>query len=217
MIFRPSVWRTRRRIGERYRAVADQLVSAAARTAGATHVVDSAHYPLRASELAHLQHCELYLLFLVRDPQAVVASFRRTDVPERSYGLLAANAYLWLTYLLCTWVFLRQPRARRLLVRHEKLLADPHGVLDAILRAVGAGAAPADLSALRTGPVFQANRLVRHEIVALRAPGETHARGSLVTAVMQAPWRALFRLLGPVAGAGGRAREQPVAERSAQP
>ena len=54
-------------------------------------------------------------------------------MPERRYGVLAANAYLWLTYLLASWVFLRHPRRRRLFVRHEEFLAEPATVVRRIL------------------------------------------------------------------------------------
>jgi hypothetical protein len=202
MLARPRALRARLTLGRRYRAVAAELFAAVARVAGAGWVLDSSHYPLRARELQRAEGIELHLLFLLREPQAVVASLARKDVPERSYGTLAANAYLWLTYLICTWVFLRQPRARRLLVRHEGFLADPAGTLAAILAAVGAGGEPPELGALRTGPVFQANRLVRREVVALKPEGAPAARArSRTTAVVQWPLQRMLARLQPVARA----------------
>ena len=120
----------------RYLEVAGRLFAAVARTSG-QRVVDSSHYPMRARELQRLDGIELYLLFLVRDPEGVVASLGREDVPERRYGVLAANAYLWLTHLLAAWVYLRHPRGRRLFVRHEEFLAEPAAVVQRILLATG--------------------------------------------------------------------------------
>ena len=131
-------WPARRRLRQRYRRVSEDLYLAIRRVTGMTDIVDSSHYPLRAREAAEaLQGIDLYLLFLVRDPQGVVASLGRDDVPERRFGVPRANAYLWLTYVLSVFVFLRHPRDRRLFVRHEDFVADP------------GGCAPTDSSALR--------------------------------------------------------------------
>ncbi len=111
-------------------------------------IVDSSHYPLRARELQRLEGIELHLLLLVRDPQGIVASFDRDDVDEPRFGEAKTNFYLWLTYALSAGVFLRQPATRRMLVRHEDLLAEPERVLREILDRVGSTAAPPDLDAL---------------------------------------------------------------------
>jgi hypothetical protein len=198
--------------------------------AQATVVVDTSHYPLRARELQALDGIELHLLYLVRDPQSVVASLARRDVAERRFGTLAANAYLWLTNGLSLLVFLRQPHERRLLVRHEDFLADPLGVLAQILAGAGAGAgadagarggkrasvggaagshaAKPDLEHLRTGIAFHGNRLLGEEFVALSSRPATAARGSLLTALLQSPWRVLFARLTPATHAAVMAERQ---------
>jgi hypothetical protein len=194
----------RRRLRARYREVSRALYLAIARTSGATHIVDSSHYPLRARELMALPDIELYLLFLVRDPQSVVASLGRRDVPERRFAAPAANAYLWLTYLVSVLVFLRHPRRRRLLVRHEDFLADPDGVLRQILAQCGAPAGVPDLSRLRVGVPFHGNRLIEADEVALRAHREAPVRRSLLTRVLQLPWTPVLSRLRPAAGSSER-------------
>lgn len=194
-LFDPRKWRARRRLRGRYREVSQRLFAALARTAHATYVVDSSHYPLRARELQALEGIDLYLLWLVRDPQSVVASLGRRDVAERHFGPLTANAYLWLTNALSLLVFLRQPRARRLLVRHEDFIADPRRALLRILRLAGSPAAVGDLQSLRTGVPFHGNRLVASEIVSLNARPDAVTHRSLLTTLLQWPWRALFALL----------------------
>jgi hypothetical protein len=193
----PRKWRTRRRLRARYRSISQQLYLAVARVARATHVVDSSHYPLRARELQALEGIDLYLLYLVRDPQSVVASLSRRDVAERSFGVAASNAYLWLTNLLSLFVFLRHPRERRLFVRHEDFVADPRGVLAQILVGAGSSAATPDMHSLRTGLPFHGNRLVRDEVVALNLRPATSPRHSLLTALLQAPWCVVFATLRP--------------------
>jgi Sulfotransferase family len=193
----PRKWLARRRLRPRYRAVSQQLYLAVARVAQASYVVDSSHYPLRARELQALEEIDLHLLYLVRDPQSVVASLGRRDVAERRFGVVASNAYLWLTNLLSLFVFLRHPRERRLFVRHEDFVADPPHVLSQILSGAGSSAATPDLRSLRTGVPFHGNRLVDDELVALNRRPVTATHRSLLTTVVQAPWRAVFSRLRP--------------------
>lgn len=196
-LFDPRRWPARRRLRASYRRVSQELYRAISHTAGATHVVDSSHYPLRARELQSLSGVELYLLLLVRDPRSVVASLGRTDVPERRFGSLAANAYLWLTYLLSVRVFARHPAGRRLLVRHEDFLASPETVLTQILRACDSRANAPDLTQLHTGVPFHGNRLIKSPVVSLEPVAPEPARGSLLTALLQRPWTFVFTRLRP--------------------
>jgi hypothetical protein len=193
----PRKWAARRRLRARYRTVSEQLYAAVASASQASHVVDTSHYPLRAREMQALAGIDLYLLYLVRDPQSVVASLGRRDVVERRFDVPTSNAYLWLTNLLCVLVFLRHPRARRLFVRHEDFIADPGAVLARILALAGSASEVPDLRRLRTGVPFHGNRLVGSEIVELNPQPVTAASRSLVTAVLQGPWRAVFSRLRP--------------------
>jgi hypothetical protein len=192
--------RARRRLRRRYRKVSEELYLAIARASGATRIVDSSHYPLRAWELRGLGGVEMHLLFLVRDPQSVVASLGRRDVPERRFGVIAANAYLWLTYTLSVFVFLRQPRERRMFVHHEDFLADPQSVLGEILARWGSGSATPDLGSLQVGVPFHGNRLIKAREVALQPHRDMTTRISWATRAVQWPWAAVFARLRPVVG-----------------
>ena len=200
-LFQIGSWPAQRRLRGRYRSACEDLFQAIARTAGKGCIVDTSHFPRRARAMQALGGIDLYLLFLVRDPQGVVASYRRRDVVQGPrFGVLATNAYLWLTYLLSTYVFLRHPSERRLLVRHEDFVANPEGVLREILDHIGSSADIPDLNALQPGPAFLANRLANAEVVALRSRLETRAHGSRVTALLHLPWRFVFSCLRPAAG-----------------
>ncbi len=190
-LFDPRRLRTRRALRPRYLDVAERLFGAIAEASRTERLVDSSHYPMRARELQRVGGIELYLLFLVRDPESVVASLGREDVPERRYGVLAANAYLWLTYLLACRVFLRHPRRRRLFVRHEEFLAEPAKVVRRILLATGS-TATLDREQLATGIPFQGNRLVRSPTVTLQQTAPPPPPRSLLTRALQLPWRLVF-------------------------
>jgi hypothetical protein len=199
-VFSIRSWPAQRRLGPRYRRVSESLYRAVARTAGAKYIVDTSHFPRRARQLQAVDGIDLYLVFLVRDPQSVVAAYGRRDVVQGpEFGTLATNSYLWLTYALSLFVFLRHPRARRLLVRHEAFLADPAGVLREILDLVGSPAEIPNLNALESGLAFLGNRIATSDVLAIKSQPEQPSRGSLVTALLQLPWRVVFYLLGRTA------------------
>jgi hypothetical protein len=196
-LFRVREWPARRRVRSRYRRVSEDVYKAVARAAGVTHLVDTSHYPLRARELQALEEVDLYLLFLVRHPQSVVASLDRRDVAERRFGMLTANAYLWLTHLVSVLVFLRHPRERRLFLRHEDFVADPEGVLRQILDMTGSSAPIPNLAELRTGIPLHGKRLVNSEVIALQREASLPRRRSVMTSLLQLSWLAVLPRLRP--------------------
>jgi hypothetical protein len=197
-------WRRRHRLRPRYRQVIEQLYRAIGSSSKATYIVDTSHYPLRARELQRLESIDLYLIYLVRDPVSVVASFSRKDTTNRSKSVAAANAYLCLTHLLSTIVFLRQRADRRLLLRNEDFIADPESMMRHILDWVDVSASLPDLTHLNTGIPFQGNRLLRTETLALRGAANSvppRSCGSYLTKLLQTPWTVILSRLGPRAGA----------------
>ncbi len=204
---RIDLWPARLRLLRRYRRVAQALLQAIGRSSGSSAVIDTSHFPLRAHQLQKLSGIELYVILLVRDPQSVVASNLRElsphEVAERRWRTLTMNANLFLTQLLAVLVFLRQPRARRLFVRHEEFLADPERVLREILDMVGSTAAIPDLSALRIGVPLQGNRLMRAQTIALERSTAAVTRSSLLTALLQLPWSCVLSRLRPAVALGG--------------
>jgi hypothetical protein len=205
-VFRVGDRRARRRLRGPYRRVTEDLYRAIARAARATHIVDTSHFPRRARELQALDEIELYLLFVVRDPRNVVASYSRDNVDFPRFTTITTNAYLWLTHLLSLFVFLRHPRDRRLLVRYEAFVSDPETVLQRILDCIGSPAALPDLTALDTGVAFQGNGLLKADVVALKRRVEESPGGSRITALLQLPWKAIVSRLRPVATASGDSR-----------
>lgn len=199
---RPGMRATRRSVRNQYPAVTEQLYRALADIAEASTIVDTAHFPLRAHELQRLDGIDLYLLFLVRDPQSIVASFSRPfdrQDAERRFRILSTNADLWLTHLLSVWVFNRQPRARRLLLSHEDFLADPEGMLQRLLDFIDSPAEIPDMSTLSTGYPIQGNRLIKSDVVALKARVVHAPKSSLLTRLAQMPWQRVFSRLEPKA------------------
>jgi hypothetical protein len=222
-LLRIDGWYARRRMLPRYRRVAAELFGAIAQEAGASFVVDTSHFPLRARQLQRVEGLPLYLVLLVRDPQAVVESNVRAlsqhEVAERRVAILSKNLDLWLTQLLSVYVFMRQPRARRMFLRHEDFLADPEGTLAQLLAGAGVEGELPDLGALRVGVPIEGNKMLVNETVALRASHEPVPRFSTLTLLLQWPWKRIFDRLRPVAraGAGASGGAGPTRERVSTP
>ncbi len=196
-LFRVHKWPTRHRLRRRYRAVAEDLYRAVTRTAEVTHIADTSHYPLRARELQRIGGIDLYLLFLVRDPQHVVMSFNRDDVLQYTKSTLHTNVYLWVTHLLSLLVFMRHPRERRIFVRYEDFVVDPAGVVRQILeRSRCADASLPDFTALAIGLPLQGNRVSKSQVLSLKHTTDA-LPPSRVTAVLQAPLMAVLSRLRP--------------------
>ncbi len=197
-VFRLESRRARRRLRGPYGRVTESLFRSVADRAGATHVVDTSHLPLRAHELQKMPGIDLRLIFLVRNVEGIVASTTRNKHRSR---FLKVNARLWWTYLLSVAIFLRSPPDRRVLVRHEDFVANPQGVLRDILDMAGSSAPIPDLTALRTGLAFNGNRLIRTETVALKTKAAEPRKQSRLMRLTQRPWTMILGRLQPVAGA----------------
>jgi Sulfotransferase family len=185
----------------RYRRVTGEILQAIADVAGASHVVDTSHFALRARELGRVEEIDLYLIFLSRDPRTMLASFTRTlgpnDRAKRLRLILKTNVDLWVAHLLAILVFLRQPAERRLFLRYEDFIADPERVLREILDFAGSSAELPDLSSLSTGLAIGGNALLRSDVVALKGDTRRPTRGSYLTALLQAPLTAAMDRLRP--------------------
>jgi hypothetical protein len=222
--FRVDLWPARRRLRPAYRRLARELIDVVADVSGARYVIDTSHFPLRARELRELPGIDLYLIYLVRDPRAVVASNTRElsphELAEIRWRKLTMNADLWLTQLLAMRTFVSHPPDRRMLVRHEDFLADPDGVTRQILAMLGSEAELPDLDALAVQAPLQGNQLIRAERVAVRRAAGSPPPRDPFTSVAQAVWRPLLARMHPAArpaldpagdGAVGRRRDKPLA------
>jgi hypothetical protein len=206
-LLRLDMWSLRRRLRAPFRRITQDLYQAISRRSGARYVIDTSHLPLRAFELQALGGIDLYLIFLVRDRESIVASharhLKRHEARERRRLFVTSNVNLFATYLLSTVVFARQPSERRMLLHYEDFVENPEAVLGDILRRVGSEATIPDLSSLSTGIPLRGNRLLGSPTVALKREVPAAHRSSRLTRILQLPWELVLSRLQPVAGAGG--------------
>jgi Sulfotransferase family len=199
-LFRIGDWRARRQLRHRYRQIAEDLYLAVASASGAKHIVDPSHYPLRARELQALDGIELYIIYLARNPRAVVTSFNKRGVAQQRKAPASTNVYLWVTHVLSMYVFLRHASDRRLFVRYEDFIAAPETTLRQILRCIGLPAASLEWTALKTGIPFQGNRLLRSEVLPLDQGPTPQHKGRKLTALIQLPLTRVQSRLRPRVG-----------------
>lgn len=193
-------WPARRRLRSRYLEVTETLYRTIARTATATHVVDTSHYPLRARELRRLRGVEVYLVYLVRSPHKVVASFSRPDTPKSRKTPLATNVYLWLTHLVSMVVFLGHRRDRRMVLYYEDFAADPERILGQLMSALDVAATRPQLTSLDRGIPFQGNRLLRFKTITFHQSSEQPERRSPLISLLHLPWTSALARLRPRVG-----------------
>lgn len=147
---------------ERVRATMDTACVAFAQMSGAHVVVDTSKRAEDAAVLAALGDVEHYVLHIVRDPRAVVHSWRRPKTFSAAGTTrtmqtrrLASTVRRWIENSLGTEMLLRQlPRGRWLRIRYEDFSHDPRAVVGQILTLLGeSGAAPFESAdTVRLGP-----------------------------------------------------------------
>jgi Sulfotransferase family len=126
----PSTWPAL----ARYVVVADRLYRAMAMTTGARVVVDTSKSAGDAALLHLLPGITPYYLHMVRDPRAVLYSWRRRDPGARTFTTLAK----WCTYsLLNEAISTTHGRGRSMLIRFEDFLSRPEDTLGKVLGLVG--------------------------------------------------------------------------------
>jgi hypothetical protein len=187
-------WRTRR-FRPRYRRFHRDLYNALAEASACDTIVDTAHYPFRARELRKTENVDLYLILLVRNPHAVVESFRKIAGPDGK-SLWAANVYLWLTHFLSFLIYLSHPKRKRVLIRAEEFATNTSTTLRKIIDMVGSASPLPDMSLLNTGQPLAGHSLLRSSRVTVTSQlMEPPRRRSLVTGLLQLPWTAAVALM----------------------
>jgi hypothetical protein len=126
---------------ELVRVVTRSVYSELARVTGAHLVVDISKRPLDAAVVAGLDDVDHYVLHMVRDPRAVVHSWRRAKTftaggRARAMGTrgMLSTARRWTGNSIAAEALRRRtPPARWFRLRYEEFAADPRGIVSQIL------------------------------------------------------------------------------------
>jgi hypothetical protein len=127
------------------RAATGMACAAFAGVTGARVVVDTSKRPVDAAVLAGVGNVDLYVLHLVRDPRAVVHSWRRAKTftaegQTRTMGTrgLASSVRRWNSNALSAEALRRRiPPSHWLHLRYEDFAANPRSAIEGVVRLVG--------------------------------------------------------------------------------
>lgn len=181
---------------ETYIASNRELFAAISAESDCDWIVDSSHHPGRALELRRVPDLNVHLVYLTRDPAAVVRSFRKRHIDQPRKNFLAANAYLWLTSLVSATTFAMWPRDRRHYIDHEDLVSSPVRQLARLANELALPPLREDaLRNMNEELAFQGNRLLNAP-TSLEGDRRTMRTVSdYLTLVLQGPWAFMRRRL----------------------
>jgi len=146
---------------------------------GATTIIDSSHFPLRAMALRN-DGILLKVIYLVRDPRDVIRSLGR-DIQRRApLGPFGSAAYCWITALTSWYEYSRVPEDQRVFVRYEELVADPIGSICRLCESIDLPCPTFDPHRLVSGLAFNGNR-IRHEVIISVEDVPSRSRGNIST------------------------------------
>src|SRR5690606_31895384 len=130
-------------------------------------------FPLRAWRLSRMPEVDLRVVHMVRDPRQVVSALQNPEQRHVPMHPAQANLYCLAVAALSRVVLLTIPRARRVTLRHEDLVADPGGELRRLAGFLGRDPSGVRVDDLEVGPLFVGNRLRRQRRLAIvdRPPG----------------------------------------------
>jgi hypothetical protein len=132
----------------RYADVLARLYTSIGRMTGASVIVDSSKHPSDAALLRHLPGIDAYWIHIVRDPRAVVFSWKRRkpdpdgqeEMPRWSIAHTALN---WDVVNGATDLLARTVGSSRLLrVRYEDFMRSPRPTVDAVISMLGRSTDP---------------------------------------------------------------------------
>jgi len=131
---------------------------------GASVIVDSSKYSVRAFRLMNISSYDVKLIYLKRSYLGVVKSFQKKKIEQPRKGYLSASIYYLIVNFLAYIVFCLYDKKNRLFVRYEDILTDPEGVLIKIKDGFDVDISNSlekirEKIPLRTGYIFDGNRV----------------------------------------------------------
>ena len=153
-------------------------------------IIESSHYPIRFMRLRRNRALDVSVIWLVRDPRAVVASLRKNVQRRVPMSIWTANLYCLVVFALAAIAYWSTPRKRRIFVRYEDFIANPHTVMDRLCAFLNLHNTIDSFSNLRTGFAFQCNRAGKAPTLSIRqehAQPQASRLARWMTNIIQSP------------------------------
>jgi hypothetical protein len=121
---------------QQYAQLVEAFYRAIQETVGCGVIVDSSKSPAYAHFLDSLDHVDVYVVHVIRDPRGSAYSCLRRSENRRNSELIEAT-FVWDAWHVATERLFRRKPGRYLCLRYEDFVADPRSTMEAVLELVG--------------------------------------------------------------------------------
>lgn len=193
MFFLP--WLTKRKLVQEFNFFTNQILTIIRKKNRADFILDSSHYPFRAFWLNKNPEIDLKVIYLYRNPIHVVESFGKKNIEQNYKNPVSANLFLTFIGILAEVMYHYFAPSQRLKIRYEDLIEYPQATIERLKNFLGLPDFEIDLDNLKTGYIFQSNRIRQNETIALARKISSPKLNTFwkdYTNIMQFPFFLLF-------------------------
>lgn len=112
-------------IGTQYKHYINSLFKAISDSINDHTIIDSSKYPGRALALNKYLDAEIYYIYLIRDPRAVVNSFSKKGLEQPSQNFIRATIYYFAINLLSSLVLKKIKPSHLITIKYEDFIKEP--------------------------------------------------------------------------------------------
>jgi len=189
MFFFP--WFTKKKLVNEFHFFTSMITNIIKKKSGAEYLLDSSHYPFRAFWLNKNKYIDLKIIYLYRNPVHVVESFGKKNIEQNYKNPIHANLFLTFIAVLSEIMFRYFSPNQRIKIRYEDLIEDPSTTIDRLKKFLSLPDFKIDLDNLKTGFIFQSNRIRQQETIALDKkinPSKLNIFWKFYTYIIQSPF-----------------------------
>lgn len=193
MFFLP--WFTKKKLVQEFNFFTNKIITIIKKKTGAEYILDSSHYPFRAFWLNKNPEIDLKVIYLYRNPVHVVESFGKKNIEQNYKNPISANLFLTFIGVLAEIMYHYFSPRQRLKIRYEDLIEYPQATINRLKKFLGLADFDIDLDNLKTGYIFQSNRIRQNETIALDrkiSPPKLNAFWKVYTNILQFPFSFCF-------------------------
>lgn len=115
---------------ESYKRANELLFEAIKQKSGNKIIIDSSKYPMRLYSLIKVTNIPISVIYLKKNPFKVIKSFAKKEIEQPSKNWFAANIYLVIVHLMCSWVLTRiKSKANFCVIKFNDFIDDPNMII----------------------------------------------------------------------------------------
>lgn len=188
-------WFTKKKLVKEFHYFTNMITGVIKKMTGAEFILDSSHYPFRAFWLEKNKNIDLKIIYLYRNPVDVVESFGKKNIEQNFKNPISANLFLTFIAILSEFFYYYFPANRRIKIRYEDLIEFPDSTIKRLKKFLGLSEFSIDINNLKTGYIFQSNRIRQNETISLNkniSPSKLNIFWKIYTYLFQFPFVFFF-------------------------